>query len=79
MSCNYDRDGSSQLQHSGEIAFVLEPSAPSGGITTEHGPRKPPTPPSEKFLNMLNHPLALHETEEVYRITESDLDMFGTG
>ncbi|KAK1035864.1 hypothetical protein LTR33_016424, partial [Friedmanniomyces endolithicus] len=34
----------------------------------------PPTPPNELMLGMLNYPLALHETDEVYRISESDLD-----
>lgn len=34
----------------------------------------PPTPPSEVIMNMLNYPLALHHTDEVYRVTEKDLN-----
>lgn len=79
MSCSYDGDTTKELQHAGESAFVIEPSVPSNGngnITSQAVPQPPPTPPEEYILNMLNYPLALHETDEVYRISKEDLDMF---
>ncbi|KAK5110809.1 hypothetical protein LTR62_005520 [Meristemomyces frigidus] len=37
-------------------------------------PHLPPSPPGEAILGLLDHPLALHDTDEVYKCTERDLD-----
>ncbi|TKA67347.1 hypothetical protein B0A55_10079 [Friedmanniomyces simplex] len=101
VACNYGGDAiNTELQHSGEAAFIVEPynpepamlpsdaSAQAPGLkalqhlhqqplpqTAPHlNQPLPPTPPSELMLGMLNYPLTLHETDDTYRITESDLD-----
>ncbi|KAK4541582.1 hypothetical protein LTR36_007879 [Oleoguttula mirabilis] len=76
VSCSYDGEGSNELQHSGEGAFRIEPAVPDGGTLVDFGPQNLPTPPNEFPAGMLGYGLTLHDTEEVYRITEKDMDIF---
>ncbi|KAK3111508.1 Serine/threonine-protein kinase PAK 6, partial [Teratosphaeriaceae sp. CCFEE 6253] len=85
VACNYGGNAvTAALQHAGEAAFVVEPCVPQAGPTPSNAVQTeqdrlgaahqlPPTPPSEEMMSMLNYPLMLHETDDVYRITESDL------
>ncbi|EMC91129.1 hypothetical protein BAUCODRAFT_134803 [Baudoinia panamericana UAMH 10762] len=82
VACNYGSDAPNELRHAGESAFAIQPAMPlpSEVPAIQDLPGRqldfqlPPTPPTESILNLLNFPLALHETDEVYRLTEQDLD-----
>lgn len=68
-----------ELKHTGEAEFVMETYIPNvqapsqGAAITGTVPQLPPSPPTEAILSMLDYPLALHDTDEVYRVTEKDL------
>jgi hypothetical protein len=64
------------MHHQGETSFVIEPCVPHFEQAVQPGPGIPLTPPSEDFGRWLGYPLALHETDEVYHITEKDLGRF---
>lgn len=76
VSCNYDGTETENLQLSGEGAFFIEPAIPAvPQPPADMEVELPPTPPSDFILGMLGYPLKMYDSDEVYHMKPSDLDL----
>lgn len=77
MTCNYNGDTADELHLPGEGAFTFSTTPHSNGPGL--GPNIPKDSLSpegdDQIEKMLDMPLDLHGTDEVYRLTKADLDV----
>lgn len=79
VTCNYDEAATNELHLPGESAFsfVSKPRSSGPGHGPELYPKDSMSPDTgdEKLNTMLAMPLKLHDTEELYYMTEEDIEL----